>query len=160
MNSCSFLPSLSYSVMRIIGGLASLKSIWLFVSDLGAHGEAVNNLSVQTFVGNSVFGTATTELHTVSDCLLHAPNIVTVSCRKLSPSSQFFRSFLSLLSVSTCTVVTSVVAIVVSVVYSFYCFVCFCYVVVVVLFSCLYRSNYSCCVELNQTWLSNYLFSC
>lgn len=36
------------------------------ILDLGAHGEAVNNLSVQTFVGNSVFGTATTELHTVS----------------------------------------------------------------------------------------------
>lgn len=38
----------------------------LFISDLGAHGEAVNNRSVETFVGNSVFGTATTELHTVS----------------------------------------------------------------------------------------------
>lgn len=35
------------------------------ILDLGAHGEAVNNLSVQTFVGNSLFGTATTELHTV-----------------------------------------------------------------------------------------------
>lgn len=36
------------------------------ILDLGAHGEAVHNLSVQTFFGNSVFGTATTELHTVS----------------------------------------------------------------------------------------------
>ncbi|XP_073258615.1 protein strawberry notch homolog 1-like isoform X3 [Porites lutea] len=36
------------------------------ILDLGAHGEAVNNRSVETFVGNSVFGTATTELHTVS----------------------------------------------------------------------------------------------
>ena len=39
-----------------------------FFSDLGAHGEAVTNLSVQTFAGNSTMGTATTELHTVS-CL-------------------------------------------------------------------------------------------
>ena len=38
----------------------------LFRLDLGAHGEAVNDVSVQTFAGNSVFGTATTELHTVS----------------------------------------------------------------------------------------------
>ena len=38
----------------------------LIVSDLGGNGEAVNNLSVQTFAGNSTFGTATTELHTVS----------------------------------------------------------------------------------------------
>lgn len=38
----------------------------LFISDLGAHDEAVNNISVETFVGNSAFGTATTELHTVS----------------------------------------------------------------------------------------------
>ncbi|KAJ7378733.1 Protein strawberry notch 1 [Desmophyllum pertusum] len=36
------------------------------ILDLGAQGEAVSNLSVQTFVGNSTFGTATTELHTVS----------------------------------------------------------------------------------------------
>lgn len=36
------------------------------ILDLGANGEAVNNLSVQTFMGNSTFGTATTELHTVS----------------------------------------------------------------------------------------------
>ena len=40
----------------------------VFFSDLGAHGEAVTNLSVQTFAGNSTMGTATTELHTVS-CL-------------------------------------------------------------------------------------------
>ena len=39
-----------------------------FFPDLGAHGEAVTNLSVQTFAGNSTMGTATTELHTVS-CL-------------------------------------------------------------------------------------------
>ncbi|XP_015780901.1 PREDICTED: protein strawberry notch homolog 1-like [Acropora digitifera] len=37
-----------------------------FLLDLGAHGEAVNDVSVQTFAGNSIFGTATTELHTVS----------------------------------------------------------------------------------------------
>jgi len=36
------------------------------ILDLGAHGEAVNDVSVQTFAGNSIFGTATTELHTVS----------------------------------------------------------------------------------------------
>ena len=38
----------------------------LCLLDLGAHGEAVNDVSVQTFAGNSIFGTATTELHTVS----------------------------------------------------------------------------------------------
>ncbi|RMX57838.1 hypothetical protein pdam_00018567 [Pocillopora damicornis] len=36
------------------------------ILDLGAHGEAVTNLSVQTFAGNSTMGTATTELHTIS----------------------------------------------------------------------------------------------
>ena len=36
------------------------------LSDLGAHGEAVNDVSVKTFAGNSAFGTATTELHSVS----------------------------------------------------------------------------------------------
>ena len=39
----------------------------LCLLDLGAHGEAVNDVSVQTFAGNSIFGTATTELHTVSE---------------------------------------------------------------------------------------------
>ena len=34
--------------------------------DLSPHGEAVNDVSVQAFPGNSVFGTATNELHTVS----------------------------------------------------------------------------------------------
>ena len=36
------------------------------LSDLGAHGEAVKDVSVQTFAGNSAFGTATIELHSVS----------------------------------------------------------------------------------------------
>ena len=35
-------------------------------SDLGSHGEEVNELSVQTFVGSATSGTSTTELHTVS----------------------------------------------------------------------------------------------
>ena len=34
--------------------------------DLSPHGEAVNDVSVPAFPGNSVFGTATNELHTVS----------------------------------------------------------------------------------------------
>ncbi|XP_015769819.1 PREDICTED: uncharacterized protein LOC107348312 [Acropora digitifera] len=33
--------------------------------DLSPHGEAVNDVSVQAFPGNSVFGTATNELHTI-----------------------------------------------------------------------------------------------
>ena len=33
----------------------------------------MSNLSVQTFVGNSTFGTATTELHTVSHIKLTYP---------------------------------------------------------------------------------------
>ena len=34
--------------------------------DLSPHGEAVNDVSVQAFPGNSVSRTATNELHTVS----------------------------------------------------------------------------------------------
>ena len=45
-------------VEKIIGALCLL--------DLSAHGEAVNNVSIQAFPGNSVSGTATNELHTVS----------------------------------------------------------------------------------------------
>ncbi|XP_015747705.1 PREDICTED: protein strawberry notch homolog 1-like isoform X1 [Acropora digitifera] len=37
-----------------------------FLQDLSAHGEAVNNVSIQAFPGNSVSGTATNELHTCS----------------------------------------------------------------------------------------------
>jgi len=37
-----------------------------FLLDLSSHGEAVNDVSVQAFPGNSVFGTATNELHTCS----------------------------------------------------------------------------------------------
>lgn len=48
----------------------------VFFSDLGAHGEAVTNLSVQTFAGNSTMGTATTELHTVSCLFLQSSFIL------------------------------------------------------------------------------------
>ena len=47
----------------------------LCLLDLGAHEEAVNDVSVQTFAGNSVFGTAATELHAVGkytrECCQH-----------------------------------------------------------------------------------------
>ncbi|KAK2547875.1 Protein strawberry notch-like protein 1 [Acropora cervicornis] len=40
--------------------------------DLSPHGEAVNDVSVQAFPGNSVFGTATNELHTKESLELRA----------------------------------------------------------------------------------------
>ena len=48
--------------------------------DLSPHGEAVNDVSVQAFPGNSVFGTATNELHTVSKYTREANRISFLSC--------------------------------------------------------------------------------
>ncbi|XP_015769828.1 PREDICTED: protein strawberry notch-like isoform X3 [Acropora digitifera] len=54
------------AVLELQNKLPKAIVVYCSATELGAHGEAVNDVRVQAFAGNSVFGTATTELHTVN----------------------------------------------------------------------------------------------
>ncbi|XP_044169513.1 protein strawberry notch-like [Acropora millepora] len=53
------------AVLELQNKLPKARMVNCSATDLGAHGEAVNDVRVQAFAGNSVFGTST-ELHTVN----------------------------------------------------------------------------------------------
>ena len=93
---------LSFRILSVIGETQVVDRLSVFSTDFGASGEHVDIVEMEEFVGDPAFGTATTQLYTVSPSHCHPSHChLTVP---LTPSLLTLSTYrIVTLSVRTCT---------------------------------------------------------